>query len=257
LLALTCVDTLGELSTQGCLLSAEGDGTLRPRAVLFDFYGTLTRAVARGPAHDKVARTLGCEPAEFRRALDVTFYERAVGAFGDAKDAMAAIAESLGRHPSRHALAVAASVRERALQAETQLRAATVPVLMALRRRGIRVAVVSDCGPELPGLWPHLPLAPLVDTRVLSIETRRRKPDPVMYLAACAQLGVAARDCLFVGDGGSRELTGAQAVGMAAVRLAAPDLDGHLAFERDVGWSGPQITTLTAVPRLLSLSGRR
>lgn len=40
------------------------------------------------------------------------------------------------------------------------------------------------------------------------------KPDPAIYLLACRRLGVAPEDCVFVGDGGDRELEGAAAVGM-------------------------------------------
>ena len=32
------------------------------RAVVFDFFGTLTRSVSRGPQHRVVARILGCDP---------------------------------------------------------------------------------------------------------------------------------------------------------------------------------------------------
>ncbi len=47
-----------------------------------------------------------------------------------------------------------------------------------------------------------------------------------MYETACAHLGVDPGECLYVGDGGSQELSGATAVGMTAFRLTAPDLAG-------------------------------
>ena len=54
-----------------------------------------------------------------------------------------------------------------------------------------------------------------------------------------------------MGDGGSRELTGAAAVGMTAVRLNAPDLVDHLVFDKDAAFSGPSVTRLTDVLKLV------
>lgn len=134
-----------------------------------------------------------------------------------------------------------------AITADTRLRPEAAQVLSLLHRFGLATAVISDCGPELPVMLPAMPIAPHVDTCVLSIEIGARKPDLVMYLTACERLGVRPEDCLYVGDGGSRELSGAAAVGMSAVRLDAPDLRGHLAFDVDTGWSGPRIHCLTDV----------
>ena len=64
--------------------------------------------------------------------------------------------------------------------------------------------------------------------------------------------GVSPEDCLYIGDGGSQELTGARAVGMTAIRLAAPDLAGHLRFNGEQGWTGPSARTLTEAVRFLA-----
>jgi putative hydrolase of the HAD superfamily len=77
------------------------------------------------------------------------------------------------------------------------------------------------------------------------------KPDPRIYRAACEQLKVDPRECLYVGDGGSRELTGAAAVGMTPVRLSAPDLADHLVFDRDTGFDGPSVPSLTDLVTLI------
>src|SRR5690606_22672577 len=43
--------------------SCHGGALPAIRAVVFDFFGTLTRAVRRGPGHLETARILGCDPA--------------------------------------------------------------------------------------------------------------------------------------------------------------------------------------------------
>jgi putative hydrolase of the HAD superfamily len=216
------------------------------RAVLFDFFGTLTTAVHRGPAHANIARWLGCDPAAFAAELDRSFGVRARGGYGPPADALRRVIRGAGGRPSERRLAVALSARSAAVRADTRLRPDAVPVLAALRDRGVLTGLVSDCGPELPLFLSTLPVAPLLSTCVYSVEIGACKPHPKMYLTACARLGVEPADCLYIGDGGSRELTGARAVGMTAVRLAAPDLVRHLQFDRDTAWTGSAAPSLTA-----------
>jgi putative hydrolase of the HAD superfamily len=226
--------------------------TLRPyRAVLFDFFGTLTHAVQRGPAHAAIARRLGCDPAAFAAMLDATFRSRARGAYRSDAGALKHVAAALGARPGAREIRIAAFARVMAVRADTRLRAEAVPVLRAVRARGLRTGLVSDCTHELPKFLPSLPIAPLLDTCVYSVQVGVCKPEPAIYLTACRRLGVAPHECLYVGDGGGAELSGAQALGMDVVRLAAPDLVDHLTFEPDVDWTGPEICRLAeALDRL-------
>lgn len=214
------------------------------RAVIFDFFGTLTCAVRRGAAHEQIARALGCTPGDFTRELDATFMTRAVGGLGDPVTALAHVAERAGACPSPGRLRQAAADRIAAVAADIRLRPDAMAVLRRIRQLGMATALISDCGPELPEILPSLPIAPMLDAAVLSIEVGRHKPDPRMYHEACLRLRVRPWDCLYVGDGGSHELSGAAAVGMTAVRLNASDLGGHLVFGSDSAWSGPQIERL-------------
>lgn len=221
------------------------------RAVLFDFFGTLTQAVARGPWHAAIARRLGCDPAAFTEVLDRSFTARSRGKFGTAEATLRWVCDQVGADPPTDRLHSGLRARVAAVWADTQLRPDAVAALTAVRARGLRTAVVSDCGFELPAFLPALPVAPLLDTCVYSVDVGHCKPDPAMYQTACDRLGVRPYECLYVGDGGSQELTGAAAVGMHAVRLAAADLGGHLIFSPDRGFTGPSVSTLTEVLRLL------
>ncbi|GAB3968695.1 HAD-IA family hydrolase [Plantactinospora veratri] len=227
------------------------------RAVIFDFFGTLTCGSPRGQQHRVVAALLGCAVEALFEVLDRSFYLRATGALGDATDTMRWICEQAGARPSTADLRAAVEARVEAVRADTRLRPEAVTVLRAVRRRGARTALISDCTHELPALWPQLPVAPLLDARVFSVQVGRCKPDPAIYLTACQRLGVAPGDCLYVGDGGSQELTGAARAGMTPVRLAAADLDGHLVFNPDRGWSGLALTSLAEVPGLLDVPRSR
>jgi putative hydrolase of the HAD superfamily len=148
----------------------------------------------------------------------------------------------------------AVPARVNALKADTRLRQDAVSALSALKKRGLSTGMISDCTHELPAFLPSLPVAPLLDARIFSVEVGVCKPDPAIYLAACEQLGVAAEECVYVGDGGSRELTGAAAVGMTPVRLSAPDLADHLVFDRDTDFDGLTVPSLTDLLTLIDRS---
>lgn len=221
------------------------------RAVLFDFFGTLTQAVARGPWHAAIARRLGCDPAAFAAALDRSFRARSRGVFGTAEATLRWVCDQLGADPPTDRLRKALRARTVAVWADTMLRPDAMPALAEIRARGCRTAVVSDCGYELPAFLPKLPVAPLLDACVYSVEVGQCKPHPQMYATACQRLGVAPQECLYIGDGGSQELTGAVAAGMSAARLAAPDLARHLVYAPDRGFTGPAVGSLRQVVRLL------
>jgi putative hydrolase of the HAD superfamily len=218
---------------------------------VFDFFGTLTRSVRRGPQHADIARALGCDPDAVLSVLDRTFQVRARGDLGSAEATLRWVTEQAGGRPRAAQLQAAVPARVDALKADTRLRADAESVLRAVRQRGLRTALISDCTHELPAFLPSMPIAPLLDVTVFSVEVGRCKPDPLIYLEACRRMRVAPEDCLYVGDGGSHELTGAAAVGMTAVRLAAPDLADHLVFDADEDFAGLSVPSLTAVLDLL------
>jgi putative hydrolase of the HAD superfamily len=218
------------------------------RAVLFDFFNTLTTAVRRGPGHATIARLLGCDPATWIEVMDRTYRTRARGAYGPAIKGLRRVAHEAGGRPGRAELRRAIEARIEVVRGDAPLRPDASATLYRLRDLGLRTAVVSDCWFELPVFLPRLPIAPLLDARVYSVDLGTTKPDPAMYLTACRALGVAPQECVYVGDGGSHELTGAQEAGMTAVRLAAPDLGEHLTFDADLGWRGPVIRSLAHLP---------
>ncbi|MFC7482723.1 HAD family hydrolase [Luedemannella flava] len=110
--------------------------------------------------------------------------------------------------------------------------------------RGLRTGLVSDCSDELPDIFATLPVAPLFDATVYSARVGVAKPHPALYATVCARLRVDPADCLYIGDGGGCELSGATHAGMTAVQLAAPDLVEHLSFNAEPDWPGAVVTRL-------------
>lgn len=220
------------------------------RAVLFDLAGTLTIAVSaaqRNVAHERVAGVLGARPDAYLDVLLHSYFDRASGRRGSMEQTMRWVARHAGAQPTDRQLARACALRHAAERAHLRPRADAVRVLAGLRELGIRTAVVSDCTHEVPAAWPTFPLFPHVDATVFSVEVGACKPDIAMYRSACRRLAVAPEECLYVGDGGSWELSGAKAAGIPPVRLVAPDSDRHAAMLSERGWTGPVISSLADV----------
>jgi putative hydrolase of the HAD superfamily len=64
------------------------------------------------------------------------------------------------------------------------LPAGTVSALTALKRRGLKTGLISDCTHELPASLPSRPVAPPLDAQVFFVEIGVCKPDPGDHLAA-------------------------------------------------------------------------
>lgn len=216
-------------------------------AVIFDFFGTLTPVSPSQVWAENAARLaaiFGVSTTELLRVLDESFPERISGALGETRQTMQAIGERLGVHVTGQQLDELSATRREVQESMFALRPESVDVIGHLRERGLRIGLVSDCTSELPDAWPRLPLAPLVDAPVFSCVERTRKPDPRLFHAVAERLPADPAACLYVGDGGGRELTGASGVGMHAVLLAGPDWHAHRDQRTEADWAGPRIGSL-------------
>jgi putative hydrolase of the HAD superfamily len=219
-------------------------------AVVFDFFGTLTPSTPEHVWAEHASRSagpLGIGTAAWRRALDGSFAERVTGALGDLPATFRELARRCGVHPADDVLAEACAARMSAQRELFTLRSDALAVLAEIRSRGLRVGVLSDCTFELAQCWPDLDVAGMVDARVLSCEVGRRKPDPELFRMIARGLGVTPANCLYVGDGGGSELSGASACGMRAVMLRAEDWPANVANGREDDWPGPWVPSLSAV----------
>lgn len=115
-----------------------------------------------------------------------------------------------------------------------------VETLDALRAAGLRLGLISNCSSEVGELWDDSPFAGRFDAVVLSADVGLKKPDPRIFQLTLDRLGAEPDEAVFVGDGESDELPGAQAVGMRAVQVG----------DRD-GWNGERIFDLRELLELV------
>jgi putative hydrolase of the HAD superfamily len=128
-------------------------------------------------------------------------------------------------------------------------RPGAVQTLRTLRRRGYGIGLITVCSEDIEHLWPESQFAGLFDAEIFSSAFGAKKPDPRIYLACCAQLGVEPADAVFVGDGANDELAGARRVGMRAILIHRPGEDPL--WPEVLAWDGARVTSIPQILEVL------
>lgn len=176
-------------------------------AVLFDVAGTLAMPEARDAWLDAVGvdrslgaalETAGRPGGPYPSTVPVALREVYAARDRDPETHRAAYVGLLAGVVDE---AVATRLYERILMADGwRAYADAVPVLRALRERGVRTVAVSNVGFDLRPVLDGLGLLSLLDGVVLSYEIGAVKPDPAIFAAALTAVGGRAETALMVGD---------------------------------------------------------
>lgn len=214
-------------------------------AVTFDVTHTLVACPRLGEIYAEVLARHGvaASPGAVRATIPVVWQELACaaspaadrfathseGARGFWRRFVERVCEHLGSPPpSRFA---AAELYDRFARADAwEVFPDVRPALAELRRRGLRLGVISNWDERLPLLLERLELASFFDAVAVSALVGVEKPHPRMFSAALAELGVGkAAWALHVGDSRREDVEGAEGVGMRALHLVRGGSEGDLA----------------------------
>ena len=97
-------------------------------------------------------------------------------------------------------------------------------LLYALKRAGLKLAVISNWDERLRRLLSDFGLLSLFDELFISCELGLKKPDPALYELACQRLKVSPSSALMVGDSLEDDVLGARRAGLWALRYPGGDL---------------------------------
>lgn len=195
---------------------------IRTKAVLFDLFETLISEYAdgvrkAGRSNRGNAERLGLAHDVYRLEWGAAHGKRMTGQYADYYAVMRYILE--GRQVRVDERVLKELYEERVLEKKAAFQGIDPDVfelLAALKQEGVKLGLISNCTEEEVRAWPDSELAPYFDEVVFSYQAGCAKPDPAIYLLACDRLGVTAEQCVFIGDGGSDELNGANGIGMRA-----------------------------------------
>jgi putative hydrolase of the HAD superfamily len=89
--------------------------------------------------------------------------------------------------------------------------------LRKIRASGIKLGIISNADVIDIKYWNDSPLSELFDLALFSCDVGMVKPEAEIYQFAMKKLNVKPEESIFIGDGGSNELYGAQNVGMKTI----------------------------------------
>ena len=199
-----------------------------PRAVIFDFYGTLAKWAdsERALTYETIFAAHGYElSAEVRdyyfsrydgvdhaeHSVDEAAYERWV------RSRLRDLVDSCGVRA--HDADGLIDALRRADQGEMTAYPEAAETLGTLRDAGIAIGVCSNWGWELDAFLDDVGLLHLVDAPITSARAGCRKPHPDIYRQSVDALGVDIADAVFVGDSWEPDVRGPQRFGMTAVHV--------------------------------------
>jgi putative hydrolase of the HAD superfamily len=224
-------------------------------AVIFDLFGTLVPSFTESEYRltiKRIADLLSAPPDRFWNRWCATFEDSILGILPDPAAQIGKVCRELDIKPPAEDIKDASGVFLE-YEALTMLpRPGAVEVLAALKTANYRTGLISDCSFAATVAWKETPLAPYFDVTVFSCLAGMRKPDPRIYLLALDQLKATPGQCCYIGDGSSRELSGAAQAGLRAVQLRVPGEDGEDIYRVGLeDWQGESIQSLNDVPKLL------
>ncbi len=192
------------------------------KAVIFDMYETLiTHYHNHSPLYfsAQIASDIDVPVEKFREIWHDTKTDRTIGKLSLEE----AITRILKENYCYSEELLKKVVEKRIITAQecfAHLHKEIVPMLSGLKKKGIKIGLISNCFSEEAEVIRDSVLFPYFDVPTLSYEQGVQKPDLEIYRICVEKLGVRSEECLYVGDGGSQELEAARSFGMQVAQAA-------------------------------------
>jgi putative hydrolase of the HAD superfamily len=205
------------------------------KGIIFDLFHTLTGRETESSSLPFTSEVLGIDRRRWDELLLQHSRWRLAGEVRDPYTILATLARLADPGVPDATIREALRVRvQRFRDALVRIPQENLATLRELRRRGLRIGLVSNADALEVAAWSDSPVSSLIDVAIFSCEVGSVKPEPEIYERCLRDLALDPADCLFVGDGGSDELVGARHVGLRTVFVSGvmSELWPHLVPQR-------------------------
>lgn len=184
------------------------------KAVIFDMYETLI-TLYESPVYfgAQIAKDAGIPVDTFQKLWRPTEDGRAIGKY-TFEGLIERFLKECGCYTDEKLQLI---VKKRFMNKEEaflHLHKDILPMLEALKQKGIKIGLISNCFDEEAIVIKQSVLYPYFDAVCLSYDEGVKKPDQEIFRRCLNKLQLCADECLYVGDGGSNELEAATVAGM-------------------------------------------
>lgn len=190
------------------------------KAVIFDMYETLVTLFNSTLYKGKeISEEMGIPEKTFREIWNPSEDDRTLG-LRSFEDVITEILNVNGIYDQELFDTIVRKRYQLTAEAFSHKHPDVILMLKALKDRGIKIGLITNCYFEERDAIKACDLYELFDAVCMSCEIGIKKPDLRVYDLCAKKLGVEPRECLFVGDGGSNELDAAKAAGMKPLQAA-------------------------------------
>jgi HAD superfamily hydrolase (TIGR01549 family) len=109
-------------------------------------------------------------------------------------------------------------------------------VVPFLRRRGMKLGVLTNSGSPYREPLARLGLEESFDSVLFSCDAGARKPAEILYRRSAAELGVGPSEALMIGDSLANDVRGPERVGMRGLLVGSSTAAAAVPRLADVGW---------------------
>jgi len=191
---------------------------------LVDFMGMKRQAIAAA-IQSMIDAGLGLSPAAVQERINAIYKERGIEFQNVFDQLLYDVFQKVDYKILSAGIVAYRRAREAALVSYPHVNM----TLLALLKRGIKLAVVSDAPSREAWLrLCYLNLQHVFDVVVTFEDTGQYKPGPAPFLRALSGLGVQAHETLMIGDWPERDVVGAATVGITTVFARYGDTFGTL-----------------------------
>lgn len=230
---------------------------MKIKAVLFDLFGTLIDGFNEQEYRQvlsEMATSLSLPEDSFYDLWNSSFNQRALGVFKTLEESFEFISNQLDKPVNVGGIEQAIRIRLNYSKRTLVPRNDAIATLKQLKMLGFKIGLISDCTYEIPLIWDKTSFSQHFDSVIFSCNVGIKKPDPRIYHLACRDLKVKPKNCLYIGDGSSRELSGALRVGMFPVLIRSPSEKDSVRIDEE-NWNGPRISSLSEIISYFSQDG--
>jgi putative hydrolase of the HAD superfamily len=188
------------------------------RAVIFDLFHTLTSLESTQAPGKGTADILGIPREEWNKQLWFYSADRLKGKIRDPFEIIRKMAHVINPHISEEVIKEATNNRiNRFKYSLEHIDLKTIDTLQRLKAMGKLLGLISNSDVnEILG-WKNSLIQQYFDSTIFSCHVGYIKPERKIFEICLRELDVKPQETLFVGDGGSNELKGAQDMGMITV----------------------------------------
>ena len=226
---------------------------MKYNAIIFDLFGILVVSYSVQGYNRLIAdmaSALKLNAEDFSKLWRGTAYERAIGIFKTTEESIRYICNKLIISVSDESIRKCEQIRYENTRKALTPKNGAFTILKSLKGLGYKIGLITNCSTEVTLFWKNIEFSHFFDIAIFSASVGMKKPDPQIYNLACEQLGVEPKECIYIGDGDSNELSEASQLGMYAVMIRDPnELDPYRLVEVD--WDGRKIKNFIEIMDLI------